>query len=163
MIQSARCSENILKNVWDNWFSNLTILAFLSQILCVFLLSKFVSLIMISRHMDIDIALAISTPSCSLKQDQLQPWLPNTLYNWKEYDLFTWCTTDRLNSLRSLMFPKFYIPYIKYSCMLCLFMIIGANVFFLKISPLLKTDRTVQWIEIKLKWIKQTYMSKKFI
>ena len=91
---------------------NLTILAFLSQILCVFLLSKFVSLIMISRHLDIDIALAISTPSCSLKQDQLQPWLPNTLYNWKEYDLFTWCTTDRLNSLRPLMFPKLYIPYI---------------------------------------------------
>ena len=109
---------------------NLTILAFLSRILCVFLLSKFVSLIMISRHLDIDIALAISTPSCSLKQDQLQPWLPNTLYNWKEYDLFTWCTTDRLNSPRPLMFPKFYIPYIKYSCMLCLFMIIGANVFF---------------------------------
>ena len=37
-------------------------------------------------------------------------------------------------SLRPLLFPKFYISNIKYSCMLCLFMFIGANVFFLIIS-----------------------------
>ena len=65
------------------------------------------------------------------------------------YEIFTETQLQSLNqtnknyrtSLRPLMFPKLYIPNMRHSCMLCLLMIIGANVFFFK---LLKTDRTVQ-------------------